>query len=124
MIPSPFARRSLSGRDDADCGLVQRGVDHVQQAALHHAEDNPSNLAVVASIIDPFDGIVILEDLLRIDEVDAMLGKVGGRLLRTPFELFGRTTDNPYLSIKQSFNAGPGSDKPGQLCNHAAEPRI
>jgi hypothetical protein len=118
MVLASFARRCPSGRDDAGCGLVRRGVDHVQQAAIHHPEDNPSSLAVVAPVIDPFDGIVILEDLLRIDEVDAMFGEIGGRLLCVPFEPIGPTTVNPYLSIEQGFNTGARSDKPGRMCNH------
>jgi hypothetical protein len=77
-----------------------------------------TSLAVVAPVIDPFDGIVILEDLLRIDEVDAMFGEIGGRLLCVPFEPIGHTTVNPYLSIEQGFNAGARSDKPGRMCDH------
>src|ERR1035437_1335093 len=85
MVLSAFMRFGSSGRYDAN-GLAPHAVGDIEQAAIHHADDDIAVFAIVFTVIQPLDGERVFENIPRHFKGDAMIGFVACRLDSVPFE--------------------------------------
>src|ERR1700716_1442865 len=94
MVSASFIRFGSACGDDAN-GAVSQRVGHVEDAAVDHAQDAVTVLAIVRAVIKALSGEWILENLLGRLETHAMVGIVLRGLGIVPFKLIivHNTTD-------------------------------
>src|ERR1700730_15086979 len=94
MVSATFMWLGSACRDDANGAVAQR-VGHVDYAAVDHAQNAVTVLAVVLAVVEALNGEGVLENFFRCIEANAMVGIVLRGLVVVPFErvVVHNTTD-------------------------------
>jgi hypothetical protein len=94
----------LSGTDQTAPPSTPR-VDHEQHDAFGHPEGAKAPLAIVPTVVRPFESRA-LEDQLCQFEIDAVLGQIGGPLAFVPFEWCRVYLPSVHTKFKRPQKAG------------------